>query len=150
MAVEINTDLCTGCGRCVEVCPAGAITIDESNHKAVIDTSRCTECGACIDTCKKGAIAFIPATGNNSKTFMQGGRAFSGRGGGGNQASWGQGRGRGGGSGSGRGAGCGNRQRPDMIGECYCPGCNISIPHRAGIPCSQTKCPNCGNPMIRK
>ena len=45
---------CTGCGHCVEVCPVGAIRIDED--AAVIDQNLCDECGACIEACKEGAI----------------------------------------------------------------------------------------------
>lgn len=35
-------------------------------------------------------------------------------------------------------------------GTCICIRCNIEIPHRAGIPCPQEKCPQCGKPMARK
>jgi len=41
---------CTGCGKCVETCPAEAITIDEKLGR-LIDWSRCTQCLACVDAC---------------------------------------------------------------------------------------------------
>ncbi len=150
MAIVIDTDICTGCGRCAEACPMEAITINESIRKAVVDAALCTECGACIDKCKKGAISFSSGKITNKSPFTQGREISSGRGGSGSSTSWGQGRGRGGGSGSGGQCGRGNRQKPDVIGECYCPGCGLTIPHKAGIPCSQIKCPRCGGSLIRK
>ncbi len=46
--------LCTGCGKCVEVCPNNAITIDDDKHP--IDYSRCVACGTCRDNCSYGAL----------------------------------------------------------------------------------------------
>ena len=40
---------CTGCGRCVNVCPNGCISIKDG--KAVTDRSKCALCGACTDAC---------------------------------------------------------------------------------------------------
>ena len=33
--------------------------------------------------------------------------------------------------------------------ECICPRCGLREPHKPGIPCFQTKCPQCGSPMTR-
>jgi len=55
MAVKVDEEKCVGCGACVDVCPNGAITIE--NDKAKIDESKCIECGACIDTCPQGALS---------------------------------------------------------------------------------------------
>ena len=148
MAVQVNTDLCTGCGRCVEVCQAGAIIIDESVRKAVIDNTLCVKCGECIDRCRKGALSFDPVLLDSREQSNVEGVYSTGRRGSGSSSSWGQGRGRGGGSGG--SCGCGSGERPDVKGLCYCPVCNKTMPHKAGVPCSQTICTFCGNPMIRK
>ncbi len=54
MAARVDEDKCTGCGSCVEVCPAGAITVDRI---AAIDAEACLECGACVDECPNEAIS---------------------------------------------------------------------------------------------
>jgi predicted DNA-binding protein (UPF0251 family) len=34
-------------------------------------------------------------------------------------------------------------------GECVCPECKLSVPHKRGVPCYGMKCPKCGKPMTR-
>lgn len=34
-------------------------------------------------------------------------------------------------------------------GQCVCPFCGTDAPHKAGIPCLETKCPKCGASMTR-
>lgn len=67
----------------------------------------------------------------------------------------GAGRGAGAGQGTGRGLGRGRMGGPFAAGPggfCLCtnPECKNEVPHQAGVPCYQTKCPKCGSPMIRK
>jgi len=45
---------CIRCGRCVEACPQGAITI--INEKREIDWSKCNQCLKCAEVCPSGAI----------------------------------------------------------------------------------------------
>ena len=52
MAV-IDSEKCTGCGICVDVCPANAI---EVNEQAVINTDACAGCAACVSECPNEAI----------------------------------------------------------------------------------------------
>ena len=51
--VKIIADNCVACGACADVCPQGAITVDDI---AVIDASKCVDCGACVDECNSDAI----------------------------------------------------------------------------------------------
>ncbi len=52
------TDGCQGClaHPCVEICPKGAITLDRTNGRSVIDQKKCVKCGRCADVCSYHAI----------------------------------------------------------------------------------------------
>ncbi len=51
-APGVNEELCTKCGKCLSVCPVGAIKIDDS---VVTDPETCIVCYACIKSCPTGA-----------------------------------------------------------------------------------------------
>ncbi|MCL2648145.1 MAG: 4Fe-4S dicluster domain-containing protein [Phycisphaerales bacterium] len=59
--------LCTRCGKCVEVCPAGAIKLDSGGFVAgglpyiVTDTQPCVVCDslACMQSCPTGALKLV-------------------------------------------------------------------------------------------
>ncbi|MGY0613642.1 glycyl-radical enzyme activating protein [Vibrio sp. FJH11] len=44
---------CVSCGKCIDVCKAGAISRSNPNF---IDREKCIECGACVDVCPTGAL----------------------------------------------------------------------------------------------
>jgi predicted Fe-Mo cluster-binding NifX family protein/ferredoxin len=52
-AAFVQTDKCTGCGICADVCPANAIRIDKH---AVVNPQLCTACAACVSECPNEAI----------------------------------------------------------------------------------------------
>lgn len=53
---------CTGCGRCVEVCPHEVFEIRD--RKAVIVArDACMECGACVKNCAYGSLTVDAGVG---------------------------------------------------------------------------------------
>ncbi len=48
-------DLCHGCGKCLEVCPHGAVVRENEHFNR--DLSRCRDCGACAEICPSKARA---------------------------------------------------------------------------------------------
>ncbi len=52
--LNVNKELCTGCGNCEESCPFAAIEIEDGC--AVIGES-CTLCGACVESCEFEALS---------------------------------------------------------------------------------------------
>ena len=43
----INQTKCVACGNCVAICPMGAIYVDQSKNRALINDDACVECGTC-------------------------------------------------------------------------------------------------------
>jgi ferredoxin len=53
MAYKIN-ERCDNCGKCLKICPVGAILAEETEPK--INPELCTDCGSCADICPERAI----------------------------------------------------------------------------------------------
>jgi len=52
---EISETFCTGCKTCIDVCPYGAITFDDSRRISVVNEVLCHGCGNCAAACPSGA-----------------------------------------------------------------------------------------------
>ena len=57
--IEVDKELCSGCGVCVGVCPFDAIRLEKSDDDLimVIDDLKCKRCGLCVTSCPSGAIS---------------------------------------------------------------------------------------------
>ena len=53
--LELDQAACTGCGRCIEVCPHQVLALTEK-RAAISDLDSCMECGACAKNCPATAI----------------------------------------------------------------------------------------------
>jgi len=51
--VKISTEKCVACGNCTYVCPMGAIYVDQSLNRAVVDQDECVECYTCFNGMSK-------------------------------------------------------------------------------------------------
>jgi len=65
--MEVDTDTCKGCGKCVKACPANAIEIKKETGSdgkvkkwAVRNEDVCLGCGVCYGACKFGSISMEP------------------------------------------------------------------------------------------
>lgn len=54
---ELNADLCTACGICVDRCRMDAITLGD--EVAEINRKRCIGCGLCVSTCPEDALSLM-------------------------------------------------------------------------------------------
>ncbi len=52
----INTNRCTGCGKCVEICPEDAIELVDGKAELTYRDCRRLMCGKCRNVCPFNAI----------------------------------------------------------------------------------------------
>ena len=56
--IEINEDLCNGCGQCILDCAEGAIALVDGKAKVIADRY-CDGLGACLSGCPTGALKIV-------------------------------------------------------------------------------------------
>lgn len=54
---SVDSERCVGCGTCQDVCPTGAISVEEI---ARVDPRLCIGCGRCVERCPRGALMLNP------------------------------------------------------------------------------------------
>ena len=55
---QVDQDLCSGCGTCVEKCPVDAIELNDSDI-AEVNAEYCLGCGVCAHFCPENAITLL-------------------------------------------------------------------------------------------
>jgi heterodisulfide reductase subunit A len=66
---RVNPRLCSGCQGCIEVCPYGAITMDQEKQIVDINSALCKGCGACAAACPSEALTLEGF--NNEQLYIQ-------------------------------------------------------------------------------
>lgn len=57
LLAQVDTEKCTGCGKCANVCPTQAVRIED--EKAQVEEGKCLACPNCMDMCPQEAITKI-------------------------------------------------------------------------------------------
>lgn len=72
---EVDNDLCTGCGTCLEQCQFEAISV---NEQAEVNAVKCVGCGICAHGCPEDAISLLlreadaqPAIPESQQTWLK-------------------------------------------------------------------------------
>lgn len=57
MGITVKAEQCTGCGRCVDICPGDLLALLPQEGKAYLRSARdCWGCMSCVKSCPEGAL----------------------------------------------------------------------------------------------
>ena len=62
VTLALDSEKCTACGKCLEVCPHGVFVV-ESEKAMIVDRDACMECGACEINCPVQALSVEAGVG---------------------------------------------------------------------------------------
>ena len=58
MSIVIRKESCTGCRKCMQVCPGSLIKLTEDKKAYIKYPKDCWGCSSCLKECSFGAISF--------------------------------------------------------------------------------------------
>ena len=67
--LSFDAEKCTGCGKCMEVCPHGVFDMD-GRKAQIVEKDLCMECGACALNCPAKAIEVNAGVGCAAAIIM--------------------------------------------------------------------------------
>ncbi len=56
MGLRLDSLKCTGCGKCVDICPGDLLYLDCNNKSRIRNQANCWDCMACVKSCPVGAL----------------------------------------------------------------------------------------------
>ena len=59
--VKVDTDKCTFCMECVNICPTEALTFDGDVVVFMHDSDKCTYCEQCLNMCEAECLEILEA-----------------------------------------------------------------------------------------
>lgn len=74
MSINIDTEKCVGCGKCIIVCPGSLIYKNEFGKAFMKYPRNCWGCAACLKECKSKAIKYYLGTdigGNGTYLYIE-------------------------------------------------------------------------------
>ena len=53
--IKVDTEKCTGCGECVEICPEEVYELQD-DKSIPVNAEECSGCESCMEVCEQDAI----------------------------------------------------------------------------------------------